>query len=761
MWIVMKMMKNRLLLIVMSVFTFLTSCVERDDTDLTPKTRTVTLNVDVILPQNIRMQWQNSIDWAQENIYKSQLKLSNQVKLNLRYHDENTENLDELAYRLTHPAQGDDTCHAIIGPYHSDNAMDVLKYARQKRLPVVMPTCTSAELQRINARNTYAWFLTESDLTQCEIMLSIAHAMDASDVALIYTDDTYGKSFNDWFPYFATEQELHLVAGGSTTYKAGDDLTDFLTHVALEADGENVFICVALSDSKDYYDVGGQVKHFLFGPPEEVSAPIIYLVYADTSLDEGFLNKWDYQSYFDYGVCPFGSMNYGFPQAYESRFGYRPHNGDAQIYDALSIIAAGAARMMASPDKCLIDGSPVVYYEKPYEPGLTDYMRSVVGSTKGLPTEWDVNGLAAAFSEIAAGRDIDMDGATGNLFFDRDSHTKILNTTYMIWSINPEQNFYKQQVFPLLYLSTSGSDTDASTTQFWQLEKRWKQQFESDDVSHNLGQVQDRWAVVISPSTTWGNYRHQADAFAMYQMLKNHGYDDDHIVLIVEDNLADDSRNVFPGEIFVERSSDPGNTDILVNENVHKDAVVDYHFTQLEPDDLADIMMGRSSERLPHVIHPTDKSNVLFFWSGHGGYREGPLWGNEDASIYFGAERIKNIVTRMNEQDMYRRMMFAIETCYSGKWGQALTGLPDVLVLTAANPNETSKADVHDRDLGVYLSNAFARTFRREVNANNNITVYELYKQLSRTTTGSHVTIYNNSNYGSVYDETMSEFLPD
>lgn len=104
--------------------------------------------------------------------------------------------------------------------------------------------------------------------------------------------------------------------------------------------------------------------------------------------------------------------------------------------------------------------------------------------------------------------------------------------------------------------------------------------------------------------------------------------------------------------------------------------------------------------------------------------------------------------------------MFALETCFSGKWGEALTGLPDVLVLTAANPRETSKADVHDRDLGVFLSNAFARTFRKFVNQNSRITLRDLYIELSKTTNGSHVSIYNERNYGSVYTNTMEDYLP-
>jgi hypothetical protein len=104
-------------------------------------------------------------------------------------------------------------------------------------------------------------------------------------------------------------------------------------------------------------------------------------------------------------------------------------------------------------------------------------------------------------------------------------------------------------------------------------------------------------------------------------------------------------------------------------------------------------------------------------------------------------------------------MFFAIETCYSGKWGEALESLPEVLVMTAATPYETSKADMYDKQLGVYLSNAFARTFRRQINNNTQISIYNLYRELFKTTKGSHVSIYNNDNYGSVYQETMEEYF--
>ena len=77
----------------------------------------VVLNVDVILPQEIREQWTESIDLAQKAIALAQNRVQNPVRLNLRYHNEDTEDLDALGYALTHPAEGADTCHAVVGPY--------------------------------------------------------------------------------------------------------------------------------------------------------------------------------------------------------------------------------------------------------------------------------------------------------------------------------------------------------------------------------------------------------------------------------------------------------------------------------------------------------------------------------------------------------------------------------------------------------------------------------------------------------------------
>lgn len=748
-------MKVKYCLITLLAAVLFVGCKSDDDSSeniITPKEVT-TLNVDVVLPADIRAQWQPSIDWALANLARAQQRQSHQVKLNLRYHNEDTEDVDKLAYKLTHPEEGEDTCHAIIGPYHSTHATDIIRYAGRTRLPVIMPTCTSAELQRTNARNTYAWFLTESDITQCEMMVTGAARMIDVDIALICSDDTYGQSFHDWFGYFATERQVHMPNEGIATYKRGTNLTSYLDGLAADLQNSRLVVCIALSNAADYLDVTEQVHQWNNRLKENGQQIELMVILSDTALDDQVIQKEGV--WFNYGLTPTASPCYGFPQSYEALTGQSQVNGEARIYDALTLLAMGAAHQHKFGNNCTVAGRQVKYFEKPYDPTLTDHIRSLVASTEGIACSWDVEGLTRAFSEIGAGRNIDLTGASGSLYFDNETYTKVLGTDYMFWRI--EKTEKGRVAKSILHLSTESSNTQASTQSLWELDKMWSPYYKDVAVNHNLPAVTDRWAVVVSPSTSWSNYRHQADAFAMYQLLRQHGYDDDHIVLIVEDNLANDSRNIFPGQIFVERSNDPAAaSDQFVNDDVRKGAVVDYHFSDLQPADLADIMTGRSSSRLPKVIHPTASSDVFFFWSGHGGSREGPLWGNEDAYEYFGKDRIRNIVKEME----YRRMMFAIETCYSGQWGDALMGLPDVLVLTAANAQESSKADVHDRDLGVYLSNAFARTFRRQIDAKNDITIYDLYRELFRTTKGSHVSIYNQQQYGSVYSEKMSEFLP-
>jgi glycosylphosphatidylinositol transamidase (GPIT) subunit GPI8 len=112
------------------------------------------------------------------------------------------------------------------------------------------------------------------------------------------------------------------------------------------------------------------------------------------------------------------------------------------------------------------------------------------------------------------------------------------------------------------------------------------QSFSHDQKDFYYPELNEKWAVVVGTSDTWANYRHQADALAMYQLLKRHGYDDEHIILIIEDNIAYHPRNIYPGVVKVRTDG----------ENLYENVEVDYKINDIGIDDFEKILMGEVSE---------------------------------------------------------------------------------------------------------------------------------------------------------------------
>jgi glycosylphosphatidylinositol transamidase (GPIT) subunit GPI8/ABC-type branched-subunit amino acid transport system substrate-binding protein len=738
---------------ILSQLPVLTACKSDDaDSSTTEPVATETINVDIILPNDVKAVWQPAINMAVENIGIAQKGLSKQVKLNLRYHDEQSSSLEQTLYSLCYPEEGADSCHLIIGPTDIDRARKTLSTADTRRVPVVMPTVAGDELQRIYADAPYAFFLTESDATQCEVLLSfLGTTQYIKKGALVYSDDTYGQSFRNWFGFMATEFKFGVAPEHIRAYTSGTDLTAWLTAIERETKAAYshfavVFAVNSLADIKSIISQIKIVRTALNLQPDDNYVTYYFTDHSDTpDVYSAGLSL--------YGLAPTSAPASGFDVAYEKSYGSHPANGAAQIYDALTTAALAAARRLnnpTGPDKLVIDGSPVEYRSAPYGPNLGDWMRALVADKRGPVTTWTQDGLRQAFQLIAQGTAPAVSGATGSLVFDAKMHNTILQTTYQLWRTDGQG-----QRYPLITFSTSGDNAAAGTMPIWEWEKAISD-FDHDIVwDSKLPATTDHWALLVSTSTKWSDYRHQADVLAMYQLLRRHGYDDDHIVLVCEDNLKDAPDNKYPGKIYVEIPNGTSGDDVRAG------AQIDYRFSDLDIDDIGRIILGdNDGGRLHQVMKTSSTSDVLIFWSGHGSDGRGMVWENSRQSTSFTGQRMRDILTQLNDRDGYRRCMLAIETCFSGLIGKAVAGLPDVVAITAANDLEPSKADVHDRTLGVFLSNAFARSFRQAVDDNPDISLRDLYYSLARTTTGSHVTLYNDVNYGSVYTLTARDYFP-
>lgn len=122
----------------------------------------------------------------------------------------------------------------------------------------------------------------------------------------------------------------------------------------------------------------------------------------------------------------------------------------------------------------------------------------------------------------------------------------------------------------------------------------------------------DYWAVIGALTRDWVNYRHQADALTMYTYLREKGVPDDHIILLVFDDIPQDRLNKKPGEVY----HTPG------EEEVRKQANPDYIGENVNKQMLIDILSGTGIENDEPILRSNENSTVLIYLSSHGNQEE-------------------------------------------------------------------------------------------------------------------------------------------
>lgn len=676
------------------------------------QTDAVRHRIAVICPQDISSNWKSTAAWALDNIHKAQIGQEKPIALDIEWIDEAATDLAQTAYSMAKSGEYD----LIVGPYSSAKAYTVAQQVGG-RIPMLLPTVTSTEMQRIFGGHNGLWFFTQSDITQSEILLTQVKLGGNEHVALITTEDEYGRSFSDWFTYQAIE--LGLTVDETFICRGETDIVNAVRQLNGQQEWHHKSVILAPS-SVAYVEAFdkeiGKLKAALkqgeyLRFPEVLCSDIV-----NTPDAKGKLRNMIYE-----GTDPSADPRSGWQSAYVCKFGEEPMAGEAQLYDALMLAAFSI-------------------FSKQETETLNESIIRVVDGREGTACDgWTAADLQQTFSRLAAGGRPDIRGVTSDWTWDAKFHNSVTGTFYAHW-------VYENDKFTTLeYLTLNGADGSISSEQAWDWSTTHQQSFDPNQKDFTYPQLNDRYAVVVGASDTWVNYRHQADALAFYQMLKSNGYDDDHIILIMEDNIANHPYNSRPGDVRVTPDG----------ENLYHDVKVDYHLSDISVSELNDIMTGKASAKLKETISPSANDNIIMFWCGHGSSNT-LMWGSGNP-VY--SSELRNLVSKLHSENRYRKLMFVLDACYSGTIGEACEGIPGVLVFTAAHANESSKADMFDNSLNVFLSNGFTRTFRDEVTANPDITLRDLYYKTVRGTKGSHPHIYNAGNYGNMFRETLREFL--
>ena len=126
---------------------------------------------------------------------------------------------------------------------------------------------------------------------------------------------------------------------------------------------------------------------------------------------------------------------------------------------------------------------------------------------------------------------------------------------------------------------------------------------------------------------------------------------------------------------------------------------------------------------MPVVLDTKDYDNLLLIGAGHGA-QESLLWD----------ENLKTIT------------------------GDFMSNL---LLMTAANDKETSKAELYAPLWNTYLSNSFTMAMLETLQGENyyDLSIRDLYSEAFSKTMGSHVTLYNMESFGNVFFNYIFEYF--
>jgi legumain len=257
----------------------------------------------------------------------------------------------------------------------------------------------------------------------------------------------------------------------------------------------------------------------------------------------------------------------------------------------------------------------------------------------------------------------------------------------------------------------------------------------------------DHWALIVAGSNGWYNYRHQADACHAYQIMRKHGIPAERIVVMMYDDIANNSENPTPGIII----NHPNGSD------VYHGVKIDYKGDDVTPQNFLAVLSGKSqllkNIGTGKVINsgPNDHIFVNFVDHGAPGILAFP------ADELHAPELIATI-TEMHTNKKYGQMVFYIEACESGSMFDTILRKDiNVYAMTASNAEESSYACYFDDTRQTYLGDVYSVNWMEDSDVENlnKETMHKQFQIVQKETNTSHVMEYGDM---SISKETCGEF---
>ena len=243
------------------------------------------------------------------------------------------------------------------------------------------------------------------------------------------------------------------------------------------------------------------------------------------------------------------------------------------------------------------------------------------------------------------------------------------------------------------------------------------------------------WAVLVSTSRFWFNYRHLANVLSFYRTVKRLGIPDNQIILMLPDDMACNPRNTFPGAVFNDKSRDLDlYDDKSALENLGMGGIeVDYRGNEVTVENFIRLLTDRWPSSHPHSkrLMTNSQSNVLIYLTGHGGNEFLKFQDSEEISSFDIADAFE----QMYEKKRYHELLFMIDTCQANTMYEAFY-TPGVLATGSSAKDQSSYSHHADQDVGVAVIDRWTYFYLEFLEAkinstNSDVTLGELFDYMT------------------------------
>jgi phosphatidylinositol glycan class K len=214
---------------------------------------------------------------------------------------------------------------------------------------------------------------------------------------------------------------------------------------------------------------------------------------------------------------------------------------------------------------------------------------------------------------------------------------------------------------------------------------------------------QENYAVIVSSSRYWFNYRHTVNALTLYHMLTQQGgFTDDRIILMLADEYAINARNPYKN-VLTSATAMPGkhqanaggaSTSLYEGDSIE----IDYRGEDVTVENLARVLSGRQRPGSSLPVLPADVhgANVFLYLTGHGG--DG-FFKFQDVEEILAAD-----LTALVQQRSFHQFLFLADTCQAFTLADdRFKALPAVSMVGSSLRDESSYAHHSNVDLGLAM----------------------------------------------------------